>query len=71
MVIYFLKSGLGVLNPHVLIRGFLLYTYSARSRSFFFRSVVAEKVISITIIKIKARKVSPHLAYFLPQMKTQ
>ena len=25
MVLYFLKSGLGVLNPHVLIRGFLLY----------------------------------------------
>ena len=28
MVLYFLKSGLGVLNPLVLIRGFLLYFYS-------------------------------------------
>ena len=26
MVLYFLKSGLGVLNPLVLIRGFLLYS---------------------------------------------
>ena len=27
MVLYFLKSGLGVLNPLVLIRGFLLYVF--------------------------------------------